>query len=132
VCSASRSTIKMSSDDSKPYTDREWLYERYVERRQSTHEIAEQVDVSHVTILTWLDRHDIERRPAAPRSGHSTGPPYDHAYRDPAYLRLAYWARGQSMEEIARVCGVGSTTVRRWMVRHDIERRDGVATRRRW
>jgi len=122
----------MSSDDSKPYTDREWLYERYVEQGQSTHEIAEQVDVSHVTILTWLDRHDIERRPAAPRPGHSTGPPYDHAYRDPAYLRLAYWRRGQSMGEIARVCGVGSTTVRRWMVQHGIPRRDGVATRRRW
>jgi len=117
----------MSNEEA--YKDREWLRERYVEQQQSTYEMAAQVDVSHVTILNWLDRHDIERRPAAPRPGHSAGPPYDHAYRDPDYLRVAYWGRWQSMEEIARVCGVGSTTVRRWMDRHGIPRRDDIATR---
>jgi len=45
-------------------------------------------------------------------------------YRDPAFLRVAYWGRGQSSYAIGQVCGVSGPTIRKWMRRHDIPRRE--------
>jgi transposase len=44
-----------------PYRDREWIYEKYVEKGMSGPEIAELADCNHSTIYKWLDRFDIER-----------------------------------------------------------------------
>jgi hypothetical protein len=48
---------------------------------------------------------------------------YDHAYRDPEFLKRAYWVRGQSIEAIAHSCGVSAPTVKKYM------RRGGIPTR---
>lgn len=46
----------------------------------------------------------------------------EHRYRDPNFLREQYVERGRSAESIAETCGVGSSTISRWLDRHGIER----------
>mgnify|MGYP000494631065 CR=1 FL=1 len=50
-------------------------------------------------------------------------------YRDPAFLRVAYWQRGQTTTAIAEVCGVSDVTIGRWMETHDIPRRESGLSR---
>jgi len=45
-------------------------------------------------------------------------------YADPELLEELYHDEGKSLEEIADTLGCSPATVRRWMVRHDIPRRD--------
>lgn len=46
----------------------------------------------------------------------------DRRYRDASFLRRRYIDAGQSASEIAEDCGVTSSTVSRWLDRHDIRR----------
>jgi IS30 family transposase len=48
-------------------------------------------------------------------------------WRDPEYLRMAYWSRDQSTVEIGEACGVNDSTVSKWMRRHGIPRRDSAS-----
>jgi len=43
-------------------------------------------------------------------------------YRDAKFLRTRYVEQRESASEIAESCGVTSSTVARWLARHDIER----------
>lgn len=49
--------------------------------------------------------------------------------RDPDWLREQYWEEGRSATDIAKELSVGSDTVRRWMNRHGIDRRDASAAK---
>jgi len=44
------------------YRDKQWLEEKYHGEQLSSAEIAGLCDCTKTTILTWLDRHDIEKR----------------------------------------------------------------------
>lgn len=44
-------------------------------------------------------------------------------YHDKEVLVELYWEDGKSCNEIAETFGVSSTTIRRWMDKHDIDRR---------
>lgn len=44
-------------------------------------------------------------------------------WQDAETLKRLYWEEGLSLEGVAERLGCGSTTVRRWMDRHDIPRR---------
>nr|ADE29264.1 regulatory protein [uncultured virus] len=46
-------------------------------------------------------------------------------YRDEEWLREQYLERGQTMREIADMCGCSQTTVSKWINRHGIETRSG-------
>lgn len=46
----------------KPYWDRDWLYDAYVVKEQSTGDLAEQFGVTDAAILFWLRKHGIPRR----------------------------------------------------------------------
>lgn len=46
------------------HTEREWLAEQYHGRGQTLAQIADKCDVDKVTIMNWMDRHDIPRRDA--------------------------------------------------------------------
>lgn len=48
--------------------------------------------------------------------------PKERRYRDPAFPREQYVKQRQSAESIAEMCDVGSTTISRWLNRHEIER----------
>lgn len=45
-------------------------------------------------------------------------------YRDADYLERMYWDEGLSTVQLAEECGVARSTIRRWMNRHNIPRRD--------
>ena len=47
-------------------------------------------------------------------------------YQDRDWLYARYWDDGLSAKKIAKVVSVGATTIFRWMIRLDIERRDAV------
>jgi len=47
------------------------------------------------------------------------------AYRDEETLRELYWDEGMSLTDVADRLGCTSQTVRRWMKKHDIDRRPG-------
>jgi transposase-like protein len=49
----------------------------------------------------------------------------DREYRDPDVLRGLYVERGLSLVGVADELDCHRNTVRQWMIRHDIERRDG-------
>jgi transposase len=55
----------------KRYRDEEWLREKYVSEGLSTVEIADICDVHHTTILTWLNRFDIETRTLEGRDNYA-------------------------------------------------------------
>lgn len=46
----------------------------------------------------------------------------DRQYRNPDYLHREYVQRRLSTTEIAEQCGVSSSTIHRWLSRHDIDR----------
>ena len=45
------------------YQDEEWLRTQYVEKRRTGPDIADECEVSPVTIYNWLERYGIEVRP---------------------------------------------------------------------
>jgi len=47
----------------------------------------------------------------------------DRRYRDSKFLRTHYVEQRASATEIARECGVTSSTISRWLARHDVERK---------
>jgi len=49
--------------------------------------------------------------------------PDDLSYRDPDVLRELYHEKGLTSRQIAEQMGIDGSTVRKWMDRHDIERR---------
>jgi transcriptional regulator with XRE-family HTH domain len=110
--------------DCHPRDDPERLRELYHEEGLSQAEIGDRLGVSQNAVQLWMIDHDIDTRAtAAPADSHADGPPYDLAYRDPEYLRVAYWGRGQTLSEIAGTLGVAVNTVARWMRKHNIPRR---------
>jgi len=46
----------------KPYTNPEWLREKYVQEERSMSDIGDECGVTAATILKWLRRHDIDTR----------------------------------------------------------------------
>jgi 5-methylcytosine-specific restriction endonuclease McrA len=48
--------------DPEKYRDESWLRDKYHSEKLSSAEIAELCDCSKQTILTWMDRHGIEKR----------------------------------------------------------------------
>lgn len=46
----------------KPFREKDWLVENYIERRRSTGEIAAEFGTTDTAILFWLRKHGIPRR----------------------------------------------------------------------
>jgi hypothetical protein len=43
------------------YRDKNWLYDQYVTQRKPAKQIAEECNVTHQTIVHYLDIHEIYR-----------------------------------------------------------------------
>jgi transposase len=52
----------MTGGDFEQLQDREWMYEMYVEKTHTATEIGNEVGVTPGTVITWLERHEIEVR----------------------------------------------------------------------
>lgn len=51
------------ADKDTPYRDEDVLRELYVERGMSTYDVADVLDTSRTSVIRWLEKHGIERRP---------------------------------------------------------------------
>jgi len=57
-----RTPGESNSNWEEPYTDKEWLVERYCNQKMTTTEIGDEVGYSSNTILRWLKKYNIEIR----------------------------------------------------------------------
>ena len=94
--------------DDAPYKDEALLHEMYVKRDMSMSEMAREFGVSRSTIDYWLHVHQVR-----------AGEPWK-----PSQLEIWYWQDGFTVEEIAEICNVSTTTVRRWMDRAGIDTKE--------
>lgn len=119
-----------STDYDRIYHDPEWLREKYVDEDLSSVEMADLVDVTATTIVRWMEKHGIDRdHPIAENVvGSGSHPECDLPERED-WLREMYWGEWKTIAEIAEIGGYTSPTVRRWMKKHDIERRGRSASR---
>jgi len=99
-------------------TDAAWLRKQYVEKKQSTSEIASECDCSSTAVSKYLSKHGIETR-----TGEDRIP--DQRLKDAEWLRKQYIELGKQLRDIAAECGCCKTTVRNWFKAHRIERRSG-------
>jgi DNA-binding CsgD family transcriptional regulator len=95
----------------------EWLREQYVEQGKSTYEIADMVDCSHTTVLTHINKHDIETR--------TGGQPVSDKVKREEWLREQYVEQGKNTLEIADMADCSGKTVRVYIHKHGIETRKG-------
>jgi 5-methylcytosine-specific restriction endonuclease McrA len=115
-----------STDYDEPYHNPDWLRQKYIEEDLSTIEIAEVVDVTPPAVIHWMEKHGIDRGGPNPEGGRS--PECDLQERG-GWLREMYWSKWKTVAEIAEVGGYTESTVRRWMEKHGIERRDRSKSR---
>jgi len=102
------------------YSDHPWrspqlLYELYVKRDKSTHDIAAELDSYANTISKWLRRHNIDTT-----QYHSGA----EELRDESWLNQRYWIDGESTTDIASELGVDASTVGYWLNKHGLGTRD--------
>ena len=67
------------------HTDREWLAEQYHGKGRSLKDMAQECDVNAVTIMNWMDRHEIPRRGY---TDHLRKPKVTRIKTDRGYIRL--------------------------------------------
>jgi uncharacterized protein YjcR len=113
------STAKAEGEISR-LKDEEWLREQYCERKQSTPEIANNCGVSPSTVASWLERHGIEMRTLSEERAQGEV----SQLHDEEWLREQYCDQERSAVDIADELNLSHSTVRNWLNRHGIERRD--------
>ena len=74
------------------HTEREWLAEQYHGKGRSLKDIANECDVNPVTIMNWMERHDIPRRTA---TQHKRNEPANHTFMPTGYERVASKHKGE-------------------------------------
>lgn len=104
----------------KPWNNEELLRDLYINQGLSLSEVADQLGCSSSTIQHFLDKFDIDTR-TPPDVEYKDAP-----WRDPDLLRELYHERGLSTVQIGEKFSCASKTIREWMVKHGIERREYV------
>jgi len=91
----------------------------------STRELAEEFGTTQTTVIKTMERFGIERREAGGADGRDT-PWRDGDALENVYLSGEEGGKGEPMSQsaVAEKMGCSSATVRRWLERHGIERRD--------
>jgi transposase-like protein len=106
-----------SEQGSKPkYRNEEWLREKYIKEGKTTREIADELDVVHSTVATWLNNHDIE-------ATQGRAAPSDSRLSDGEWLREQYVGERKTIQDIAEECDCSLDTARRKLISHGIETR---------
>lgn len=106
--------------DGGAYRDEETLRRLYVVERMSMGQMAERFDVAVSTVHKWMKHHEIERRERTTRIEPGT-------HRDEGTLQRLYHDEGLTLDQVAERLECGVTTIKDWMNRYDIERRDPIA-----
>lgn len=110
----------MPADTSSPWRDEDTMRELYLDEQLSTYDIASELDCSPSTVRKWLQRHGIELRQNA------GGPSGVSELHDENTLRELYVDDELSSTQIATRLGCDGSTVRKWLAKHDIERRSAA------
>lgn len=108
-----------SKADITPLKNPEWVQEQYWTQEKTLAEIGDEVGVSASTVRSWMDRHDIEARSNS--EAQSDGD--IELYTDASWLQQRYLDEERSLVEVGELAGVSTTTIKRWMNKHDIETR---------
>jgi transposase len=103
-----------------PWRDEDVLRELYVEKQLPAKTVADRLGCSDNTVYKWLRERGIEVRKMQD-SMHNRAP---SELKDPEVLQHLYAERNLTCEQIAERVGRGASSVHRWLVRHEIERRD--------
>ncbi|MFC7216462.1 HNH endonuclease [Saliphagus sp. GCM10025334] len=117
--------VEYDQNRSKPWFDKNKLEELYHGEELSSSEIGDELGCSATTVREVMDRFGIDRR--QPPNIAAEGAPW----RDPELLQELYHDRHLSTPEIGERLGCTGKTVREWMVRLGIDRRDTTEARLR-
>ena len=85
----------------RAYKDRDWLYERYINRGLSGRKIAMIYGYCADTVRRWIKKFKLTQPVPI--------------YRNKSWLYQKYWVEGLSTREIAQCCGTGCTVICRWL-----------------
>lgn len=107
-----------SETPDEPYTDETWLREQYVDKRNSTEEIAESQGITSTTVQRWLKEYGIPRRNQSEAQIKEKKKVHDEYW-----LRNQYIENRRSMKDIADEVGMTPSGVKKWVDRFDIETR---------
>lgn len=107
----------------KLYQDKDWLYKKYIEKKLSTHKIAEIIDSNHRTILYWLVKFKIKTRNKLESSKERMKRKYlgTPLFWDKNWLEQKYIKEGLSSNDIGKICNVGWSTIINWLKKHRIK-----------
>ena len=93
------------------YKNEEWLQEKY--SSNTMEEIADMCDVTAGTISYWMDKFGIEKRSVGCSQAEGE-------YKNKEWLQESYIDSERSMSDIADEFGIGKSTVRYWLKKHEI------------
>lgn len=96
------------------YMNPEVLRKLYWDEYLSVDQVAERLYVSRDTVMHWMKKLGIERRPPHPRYKGTIN------YRNRKVLRELVVDRGLTPEQIARKSGCKPTTIRKWIRKYEI------------
>lgn len=107
------------------HDEKEWLEQKYHEDTCSLKEMAEMADVSVRTILDRMEEHGIERRSRTgaldARGTRSWNHTETHDYNRKEWLEQKYHDENLTIDEMAAEADVAHETVRRNMIKQDVE-----------
>ena len=112
------------SHENAPYRDHDWLLQKRFVERKSEAAIADECGASRSTINRWLRRLGFDQvaRSEAMALRHARA---EAPYKEKEWLQREYETNKRSSYNIAAELGVSPSTIRCWLLRHDIEIRDG-------
>jgi len=100
--------------------NKEYLERLYWEKGMFIQDIADEVGVSNTTVYRKMVEHGIERRDAAvARSNENL-----LLLSDKEWLVSEYVDKEKSLSQIGDELGLNDETIRRYMIKHDIDRRE--------
>ncbi|RJX47522.1 helix-turn-helix domain-containing protein [Halonotius pteroides] len=113
-----RSQSESQADgDINQLEDGEWLREQYCEQEKSQAEIADELNLSQVTVGRFMQMHEIEARALAEERADGNLEPL----KDEEWLRDQYCEQQKSIRKIADELGLSQTPIKNWLNKHDIE-----------
>ena len=108
------------------YQNKEWLFDKYVNKEWSQTEIASFCGVTQGTIYQWMKRHSIKARSGvSSHVGIKNGCWVDSPIKDRIWLYNKYVVQKLSFREIAQEADVSLRTVARYIEKFEIQPRQG-------
>lgn len=116
----------MSTDakmnNTEQYKDEETLRRLYIQEEMTVAEVARELDTAKQTLKYWLDKYDLTRSISEAQKVRRSRE--EDPWKDEDVLRKEYVEHERSSYDLADEWGCDSKTVRNWLERFGIERRE--------